>query len=749
MKNRNIDTDYQKITNVCVVTAAVFLCVTFFIYTFISEANLSKTLIGLGLIIVMVLLTYAYKNSRDSSTMAFLAFFILLLFFIALLSIGGWYSSYFLFACLCYSGIVFLFSIFRKIMQMVVLNILIGILFFIITPYIEPDMPVTLVLFIWLTSMFTVIIMLSLARSATVTQAEAFEDQNSFHNLLTTTGNYVAMVDESNKVVYLSKTLAQLAKIEDPELTKGRLLIDLFEGRDLKLLTGKMLSHKESYAGDWEFMLDGQKRFFRVTSNTMAGSSKTVLINLQDLTSLAERDEIAVMKDSLRIGLFFMDRNYIIQDHYSRFLEELLVKEELQGKSFIDLLSASLNHSELNSVRDYFDMLFDRVFDQTTLEDINPLTKLYYVNAETGDKKIFHCTFTTIDRGTGEISALVSLYDITVETELQQRIVEEEAKRQEEMATLFELFKVEQDVFSDFMEDAEHEFTNINKILRNEAIATHDILVMVYQSVHAIKSNAVIVGLETFGNKLHTIESGIKKLREQEAVSFDEMFALTLELEKLFKERDKFEETIQKIRSFKSGSSNSHKRGSAVMVESFVKAASKAAEDNGKKVQFVVDDMDSEAIERGPRRIMKDVLMQLVRNSVVHGIEAPGERLARGKNETGKIRLSIKLTGEIIQVKLGDDGNGLDFGKIAEKALHANLIKKEDLKNKEMLLKAIFSPGFSTAETEGVHAGRGIGLNLVRDRVREAKGSIKVQTESGKGTVFIILFPAGPKLNIQ
>jgi chemotaxis protein histidine kinase CheA len=181
------------------------------------------------------------------------------------------------------------------------------------------------------------------------------------------------------------------------------------------------------------------------------------------------------------------------------------------------------------------------------------------------------------------------------------------------------------------------------------------------------------------------------------------------------------------------------------MVESLAKAANKAAQDIGKKVQFIVDNIDSDAIERGPRRIMKEILMQLVRNAVVHGIEAPGERLARGKGETGKVRLSVRLSGEIIQVRLGDDGNGLDFGKIAERALRMNLLKKEDTKNKGALLKMIFSPGFSTAETEGVHAGRGIGLNLVRDRVHDVKGSVKVQTEAGKGTIFIILLPADPK----
>jgi len=133
--------------------------------------------------------------------------------------------------------------------------------------------------------------------------------------------------------------------------------------------------------------------------------------------------------------------------------------------------------------------------------------------------------------------------------------------------------------------------------------------------------------------------------------------------------------------------------------------------------------------------------MQLVRNSVAHGIETPEDRIAGGKDETGIIRLSVKVAGGNVHVKLGDDGRGLDYRKIAEKALRLNMIKPENANDKRALLKVIFSPGFSTAEAEGIHAGRGIGLSLVQDRVRNGKGSIKVQSKAGKGTVFNIFFP--------
>jgi two-component system chemotaxis sensor kinase CheA len=216
------------------------------------------------------------------------------------------------------------------------------------------------------------------------------------------------------------------------------------------------------------------------------------------------------------------------------------------------------------------------------------------------------------------------------------------------------------------------------------------------------------------------------------------MLSLSIDLERLSQEKDGFIATLEEINSFKpSGNCHEH----YLLVESLTKTVNKVAGDMGRKVKFLVDEIDDEAIEKGPRRIIKETLMQLVRNSVAHGIETPEDRITQGKDETGIIRLSVKLCGKNIHVKLGDDGRGLDYEKIAEKALRLNLIKPEEANNKNALLRIIFSPGFSTAEAEGIHAGRGIGLSLVQDRVRGEKGSIKVQTRPGKGTAFSIFFP--------
>ena len=162
----------------------------------------------------------------------------------------------------------------------------------------------------------------------------------------------------------------------------------------------------------------------------------------------------------------------------------------------------------------------------------------------------------------------------------------------------------------------------------------------------------------------------------------------------------------------------------------------------GKRARLTIAKVDPRAIEHGPRRAIKEVLMQLVRNSMTHGIEKPEERLARGKEEEGCITLTIDMVKDRIEIKLSDDGNGLDFDAIRKKAVELSLVGDEaELQDKSSVLKILFAPGFSTTEKAGMHSGRGVGLNLVKERVKELKGTIKLQSEDGKGTVFIISIP--------
>jgi len=155
-----------------------------------------------------------------------------------------------------------------------------------------------------------------------------------------------------------------------------------------------------------------------------------------------------------------------------------------------------------------------------------------------------------------------------------------------------------------------------------------------------------------------------------------------------------------------------------------------------------VEGIDEIVLDYGPRRDIKEILTQLVRNAVYHGIERPEERTPLGKEPEGEIRLSIRYKDNQIVIKLADNGGGIDFGRIRQAAEANNMVHNEDEANdKNYLLKAIFAPGFSTLSQADFHAGRGVGLSLVKDRIKDLHGNITVSTAKGKGTCFTITIP--------
>src|SRR5258706_7098493 len=162
---------------------------------------------------------------------------------------------------------------------------------------------------------------------------------------------------------------------------------------------------------------------------------------------------------------------------------------------------------------------------------------------------------------------------------------------------------------------------------------------------------------------------------------------------------------------------------------------------SGKLVQLRVSgeasELDSTVIEK-----LVDPLTHLVRNALDHGVEAPAERVAAGKLETATLTLHAEHRGGNIEIVVGDEGHGINRPRVREKAIELGLIGagQESLSD-ERVQELIFAPGFSTAEKTSELSGRGVGLDVVRKNVGELNGAIKVESEPGRGTRFVIRLP--------
>jgi chemosensory pili system protein ChpA (sensor histidine kinase/response regulator) len=136
-----------------------------------------------------------------------------------------------------------------------------------------------------------------------------------------------------------------------------------------------------------------------------------------------------------------------------------------------------------------------------------------------------------------------------------------------------------------------------------------------------------------------------------------------------------------------------------------------------------------------------DPLLHLVRNAVAHGIESAEVRSAAGKSATGTITMATQRQGNHATITISDDGGGLNFTAIRQKALALGWIKAEDSLVHQDYIDFIFRPGFSTTAAVDDTSGRGVGMDVVLDRLSDLNGTIEVETSAGKGTKFILNIP--------
>ena len=164
------------------------------------------------------------------------------------------------------------------------------------------------------------------------------------------------------------------------------------------------------------------------------------------------------------------------------------------------------------------------------------------------------------------------------------------------------------------------------------------------------------------------------------------------------------------------------------------------ARDKACEVTLEIDGGNVE-VDRGVLDRLTGPLEHLVRNAVAHGIETAVERQSQGKPAAGRVRMVLSQQGNTLWLQISDDGRGLDYQRIRQRAMALGLLTPEISTDDAALSDLIFEPGFSTANEITELSGRGIGMDAVRAAVLALGGQLKVSSQSGAGTCFMLSLP--------
>ncbi|MCY1047364.1 response regulator [Corallococcus sp. bb12-1] len=180
----------------------------------------------------------------------------------------------------------------------------------------------------------------------------------------------------------------------------------------------------------------------------------------------------------------------------------------------------------------------------------------------------------------------------------------------------------------------------------------------------------------------------------------------------------------------------------ATVFDAFPRAVRDIAKTQEKDVDLVIENADI-GVDRSMLADVRDALVHLLRNAVDHGLESPDLRQQMGKPATGRIRIRVRVDGDMLHIEVEDDGRGMDTDRLKQVAVNKRLlspVQAAALSEREAI-ELIFRPGFSTREQVSELSGRGVGMDVVKRKVETLGGSVGVSSRQGRGTTVTLRLP--------
>jgi signal transduction histidine kinase len=422
--------------------------------------------------------------------------------------------------------------------------------------------------------------------------------------------------------------------------------------------------------------------------------------------------------------------------------------------------------------------------------------------------KTISASFRRIMNGDKVAQAFVAISDITERAAASRELRQSEDRKERQFELLLGTMHVDPAALDDFGDLVAEQLGRITDALRAEDFASgsearsqvlRGRLDTIYRAVHTIKGNASSLRIEPFVRTAMSFEAKLSELRSRAALGGDDFLAVVIQQSELRILLDQLREIRKKYvgqgalgnafaaasalkaataaaaaaaaapapapgaagagapaNAAAAGTSDATPAAPAVPVKPAAQTAGgligselaafaeRIALERGSKVAVKAQLEALDTLDPAHRRTIKNVLIQLVRNSLAHGIEEPDDRVAAGKAPAGTISITASRDDSgALRLRYSDDGRGLDPDVLRAKALASGIISDPAQVDDASAVGLIFHPGFSTADGADEVAGRGVGMDIIKQHVvDEAHGEIGIRSDPGRYLEFELTFPA-------
>lgn len=468
------------------------------------------------------------------------------------------------------------------------------------------------------------------------------------------------------------------------------------------------------------------------------------LLTADKLADEAKKETTEIM-DTVTTGLFLVDKNLTIGSQYSKQLETLIGQKGVGGKNLLDVLASFINTSDLNTANDFIGQLYNARTKERLIASLNPLIR-QKVNIDEKER-FLDFNFRRVYHGKDITRVLVNVEDVTDAVLLEQKMEQEREQNDVQLEMLSTILQADRDSLNDFIANTNRHIQSINTVLKSQGedkVSLQEKVDAIYREVHSMKGESSALKLSGFTNMAENFETNLNRLKQMPKLSGENFLGLAVQLEELIRLNHTIEDLLAKIGSnapivLKGSEAAPTPRSNNSRYAMFVADIAKR---NHKEAAFTYSGVESTGSDTVDG-VIGEIAIQLLRNAVVHGIETPDVRNKRGKLPVGHVHMSLQEQGDKFLLTVEDDGNGIDYDAIAQKAVNLGKYTLDEVAklDKRKLVSLLFSPGFSTTDKSTEDAGRGVGLDIIKDRVVSLKGTVNVTSRPQGYTRFSFTLP--------
>ena len=468
------------------------------------------------------------------------------------------------------------------------------------------------------------------------------------------------------------------------------------------------------------------------------------LLTADKLADEAKKETTEIM-DTVTTGLFLVDKNLTIGSQYSKQLETLIGQKGVGGKNLLDVLASFINTSDLNTANDFIGQLYNARTKERLIASLNPLIR-QKVNIDEKER-FLDFNFRRVYHGKDIARVLVNVEDVTDALLLEQKMEQEREQNDVQLEMLSTILQADRDSLNDFISNTNRHIQSINTVLKSQGednASLHGKVDAIYREVHSMKGESSALKLSGFTNMAENFEANLNRLKQTPKLSGENFLGLAVQLEELIRLNHTIEDLLAKIGSNAPIVLNGNEAAAAPRSNNsrYAMFVADIAKRNHKEAAFTYSGLESTGSDTVDG-VIGEIAIQLLRNAVVHGIETPDVRNKRGKLPVGHVHMSLQEQGDKFLLTVEDDGNGIDYDAIAQKAVNLGKYTLDEVAklDKRKLVSLLFSPGFSTTDKSTEDAGRGVGLDIIKDRVVSLKGTVNVASRPQGYTRFSFTLP--------